>query len=103
MAYRPYPNAGRALAQVHRGRPVRKPSEIQRQLAEGARAALTAAGRQMRPLAEALEAVRAAPPRMAGVHISVVRAAEDRARGTEEYPVGEYRLSTRAPVVGGGS
>ncbi len=103
MSYRPYPNVDCALAQVGRGRHPAPLSEMQQHLAEGARSALAGVGRGARPFVEALRQVRVNAPSVnlrsdaeraaCGIHISVIRAAEWRARNA--LPVDEYRLSTR--------
>lgn len=82
MSFRPYPDVDRALRQVARGRRLEPPSEFQLRLAEGAGAALEAAGRAFEPFAQGF--------RTAGV----VAAAP---------PVDEYRLSSRPRIVGGGA
>lgn len=100
MAYRPYPNAARARAQVERGRRPQPPSELQVRLAEQANAALEHAGRVIGPVME-------------GMREGLSRGAWERAVDGPMWepglkvvapPVGEYVLSTRRPgVVGGGS
>jgi hypothetical protein len=50
MAYRPYPNADRARAQVKRGRRPQPPSGHQLRLTEQAQAALEHAGRVIGPI-----------------------------------------------------
>ncbi|WP_329459823.1 hypothetical protein [Streptomyces sp. NBC_01497] len=55
MSYRPYPDAPRALRQLDRHaqgpvRPLRRPSALERQLAEQAHTALRAMGRSARPV-----------------------------------------------------
>jgi hypothetical protein len=99
MTYRPYPNADRARAQVHRGRRPQPPSELQVRLAEQANAALEHAGRVIGPVME-------------GMRDGLSRVAWERAVDGPMWepglkvvapPVGEYVLSTRPGVVGGGS
>lgn len=91
MSYRRFPDRERALSQLDRHRhPTPPPSELQQQMATQARTALTVAGRAMQPVAEAINRMtinvrpspmRTDPERSAvGVHISVIRAAEWRAR-----------------------
>jgi hypothetical protein len=80
MAYRPYPNADRALRQVDRHRQPAPPSEFQLSLAEQANAALEAAGRALEPF-------------MRGIRRNAAMVSP---------PVDEYRLSTRPGVVSGG-
>ncbi|MFJ8144673.1 hypothetical protein ACIQ6R_06310 [Streptomyces sp. NPDC096048] len=93
MTYRPYPNRARALSQVDRGRvaaSVREPSEFERQVAAAAFTFLENLGRALRPVAEAVSRttinVQPAPSHtetarpVVGIHSSVIRAAEWRAR-----------------------
>jgi hypothetical protein len=79
MAYRPYPNADRARAQVQRGRRPQPPSEFQVRLAEQANAALEYAGRVIGPVVQGMR--------------------EGLSRRPEEQP-GLYVLSTRRQDAG---
>lgn len=77
MSYRPYPDVDRAYAQLRRGRRRVPPSEFQLRLAGQANATLEAAGRAVEPLVR-------------GMRSNVARLSSP-----QNFPVGEYRISTR--------
>jgi len=79
MAYRPYPNAARARAQVQRGRRPQPPSGLQLRLTEQAQAALEHAGHVVGPITRSIR--------------------EGLARWSEEQP-GLYVLSSRRQEAG---
>ena len=100
MAYRPYPNADRALRQLDRGRRSAPPTEFQIRLAEQAQAAMEYAGRVVGPVVQ-------------NIREGVARAADrewewamdgpvwQEGLKVAAPPVDEYRLSSRPGAVGG--